>query len=168
MSVIGPSRRRSALQIWSVLVHSGLWVDSLVRFPRDRPPPILREARAVSAFQLDPPLVDGVEDRVCCRTGDAREHPPPPRLAVRGLVDRPRNVAGEVAGGWRTFEAIGLKREGGRGVPRLPLTLGGDVQLWLFVNRGEAMCGRGGCGPTAARMNPRRGSRGVWERGSRS
>ena len=36
-----------------------------------------------------------------------------------------------------------------------------EVQLWLLFNRGEAMCGREGCGPAAVRMNPRRSSRGV-------
>ena len=36
-----------------------------------------------------------------------------------------------------------------------------EVQLWLLFNRGEAMYRRGGCGPAAVRMNPRRSSRGV-------
>ena len=31
-----------------------------------------------------------------------------------------------------------------------------EVQLWLFVSRGEAMYGRRGCGPHAVRMHLRR------------
>jgi hypothetical protein len=36
------------------------------------------------------------------------------------------------------------------------------VHLWLRFNRGEAICGRQGCGPDAVRMKPWRSSRDVW------
>lgn len=43
-----------------------------VRLLGNQPPALFREAGAMDAFQLDPALIDGVEDRGSGRAGDAR------------------------------------------------------------------------------------------------
>jgi hypothetical protein len=70
-----------------------------VRLLRDHPPALFREARAVSAFQLDPALLSSIDNRGGRRAGDGRQHLPLPRSPISSLVDRPSDVPGEVACG---------------------------------------------------------------------
>jgi hypothetical protein len=79
-----------------------------VGLPGDQPPAFFREARAVSALQLDPALLLGVEDRGRGRAGDGRQLPVR-RRAAREVEDETAPVmwraSSRVEG--RTLEAGG-------------------------------------------------------------
>lgn len=60
----------------------------------DQPSTLFREASAMIAFELEPTLLDGVEDRVSGGTVDARQHPPPSGLSIGCFMDHPHNMLG--------------------------------------------------------------------------
>jgi len=64
----------------------------LVGFPGNQPPTLFRKARAVKAFQLDPPFLDRIDDRISGSAVDAGQHPPSPGLPIRRDVDLPHNM----------------------------------------------------------------------------